>query len=324
MSAGPACPLCGGAADKAFVRERGGYTLWDCPDCGVGFCEPFKNPGPEYYEHNKDMYSVKVEETTDPMSFEYDEALALLRRSLPRGARVLDVGCGAGGFLHRAKAAGFSVTGVDFNAERAAALSARGFEVFRGSLPDYGRRGSASAFDAITMFEIIEHLDDLSAWLDAAKSLLKPGGLLIVGTPNRDRRFDQFQGPGLEDVDNPPHHLTRWSASALTRALARAGFDVEECRPLPYPRPLLALMLRNTIRLGLATKALGVEQLRDAPPSGAGPTGGRAGAIRASVALKEAVLNFAAFLGYAPFRAACFLFGWQGAILFAAARKPAR
>lgn len=323
MSAGPACPLCGSAADKLFVRERKGYSLWDCPDCGAGFCEPFKNPGAAYYEHNRDMYSVKVEETTDPMSFEYDEALALLSRSLPRGAKVLDVGCGAGGFLHRARAAGFSVSGVDFNAERAQALSARGFSVFHGSLPDFGRRDGAGTFDAVTMFEVLEHLDDLAAWLDAAKSLLKPGGLLIVGTPNRERRFDPFQGPGLEDVDFPPHHLTRWNASALTRALARAGFEVTECRALGYPLPLARLMVRNTLRFGLATKALGVEQVRHAPAASASGAAGT-GAVRGLVALKSAVLDGLTTLGYWPFRAACFVLHCPGPILFAAARKPAR
>ncbi len=323
MNAGPACPLCRGGEPKTFVRERAGYVLWDCPDCGVGFCSPFKNPGPEYYQHNTDMYSVKLAQTTDPMSFEYDEGLDLLTRTLTPGARLLDVGCGAGGFLHRARAAGFTVSGVDFNAERAKALNAAGFDVFHGSLPDYGR-GVAGAFDAVTMFEIVEHLDDLALWLDAAKSLLKPGGRLVVGTPNRRRAFDPFVGPGMEDVDNPPHHLTRWDASALNRALTRAGFEVDECRALAYPLPLVRLMVRNSLRLGLATKALGVSQLRHASAAGAAVPPSGAGAVRGLVALKEAVLNTGAWLGYPAFRAACALFGWEGAILLAAARKPSR
>jgi SAM-dependent methyltransferase len=323
MSAGPSCPLCRSGAAKTFVRERAGYTLWDCPDCGAGFCDPFKNPGPEYYEHNQDMYSVKLESTTDPMSFEYDEALDLLTRTLTPGARLLDVGCGAGGFLHRARAAGFAVSGVDFNSERAKALNASGFEVFHGSLPAFGR-ASAATYDAMTMFEIVEHLDDLAVWLDAAKSLLKPGGLLIVGTPNRERSFDPFVGPGLEEVDNPPHHLTRWSASALNRALSRACFEVSDCRALAYPLPLVRLMVRNSLRFGLATKALGVEQLRHSPAADAAVPPSGAGAVRGLVAIKEAVLNAGAWLTYPLFRAACALFGWEGPILFAAARKPSR
>lgn len=317
MSAGPACPLCGGTTAKTLVRTWKDYRLYDCSDCGAGYCEPFQNPGPAYYAHNADVYGTALAKTTDPMSFEYDEALALLGRERTRGGRLLDVGCGAGGFLHRAKAAGLSVAGVEFNPERVAALRARGFEVHAESLPHFARRGPAP-FDAVTLFELVEHLDAPGAWLDAAKSVLKPGGLLIVGTPNRDRAFDPFQGPGLEEIDNPPHHLTRWSAAALRGLLTRAGLEVEECRPLPYPLPLARLMLRNSLRLGLATKALGVDQLRHA--SAADASGPRA--VHALVAVKEAALNAAAAAGYWPFRLACRLLGWQGATLLAAARRP--
>ncbi len=318
MSAGPACPLCGGAAPKTFVRERRGYTLWDCAQCGVGFCEPFKNPGPEYYEHNSDLYSIKIDTKTDPMSYEYDEALDLLKRTVAPDSRLLDVGCGAGGFLHRARELGLSASGIDFNSERVKALREAGFDVFQGSLPNYARQ-SPAPFDVITMFEIIEHLDDLFDELAAAKSILKPGGLLIIGTPNRDRRFDPFQGPGLEDIDNPPHHLTRWSQTALRGVLTEAGFNVEQCRPLGYPLALTQLMFRNTLRLGLATKALGTEQLRHAPAANVAPA--RAGAVRVLVAIKEFLLNTAAAIGYPAFRLVCAACGWQGAILFAAARR---
>ena len=131
------CPLCGSAAPKTFVRAYGEYRVLDCPDCGSGFSDPFRNPGPEYYEHNADLYSIKIESRPDPMSFEYREGLALLQRELPRGARVLDIGCGAGGFLHSAKAAGFAIVGLDFNPARSAALRERGFDVFNGDLPGF-------------------------------------------------------------------------------------------------------------------------------------------------------------------------------------------
>lgn len=321
MSAGPACPLCGSAAPKAFVRETGAYKLYDCPDCGAGFCDPFKNPGPEYYAHNSDVYEVAVSETTDPMSFEYDEALALLAREKTPGARLLDVGCGAGGFLHRARALGYAVAGVEFNPARVAALRARGFEVFAGGLPAYARQAPSASYDSVCLFEILEHLDDAADWLDAAKTLLKPGGRLLVGTPNRDRTFDPFQGYQA-DIDNPPHHLTRWSADALTRLLKRRGFADVECRALGVPLPLAQFLLRTKLSLGLATRALGVDQLRHAPAAAAAPRA-QDGAVRALVAAKESVLNGAVWAAYPAFRAACAVFGWQGVPLLASARKPA-
>jgi SAM-dependent methyltransferase len=323
MSAEPPCPLCGGASPKAFVRAWREYRLYDCPDCGAGFCLPFRNPGPEYYEHNTDVYATKIEETTDPMSFEYDEALALLARELRPGARLLDVGCGAGGFLHRARAAGFSASGLDFNPARVAALRGRGFDVFAGSLPELARGASAGSFDAVALFQVLEHLDDPAAWLDAAKGLLKPGGLLLVAVPNRERAFDPFSGPGLEEIDNPPHHLTRWNARALTGLLSRRGFEVRECRSPGYPLPLVRLILRNTLRFGLATRALAVDQLRHAPAGpAAGPPRARDRAVRLLVAAKSAALDAAAGLGYPLFRAAAAARGRQGAVLLSVARNP--
>lgn len=301
-----------------FVRSWADYRLYDCPKCGAGFCDPFRNPGPEYYEHKSDLYAVSVSEKTDPMSFEYDEALALLRRELKPGARLLDVGCGAGGFLHRAKAAGFSVAGLDFNSARAGALKAAGFEVFHGGLPDFARTAAPASFDAVTIFQVVEHLDAPRVWLESAKALLKPGGLLIVGTPNRDRTFDPFKDPSIADVDMPPHHLTRWNAAALSGLLSHAGFAVIECRALGYPLPALQLILRNTLRLGLATKALNVDQLRHVPEGGATPG---SGLVRSLVGVKQALLDAAAWAGYPFFRAAYAAFGWEGTILFAAARK---
>lgn len=318
MSPGPACPLCGGKSPKIFVRAWREYTLYDCPDCGAGFCDPFKNPGPEYYEHQKDIYAVHVEETTDPSSYEYDEALRKLAGELKPGARVLDVGCGAGGFLHRAKAAGFAVSGLDFNAERVAALRARGFDVFSGALPEFARGSAARSFDAITLFELIEHLDDPASWLEAAKAMLKPGGLLIVGTPNRERAFDPFTGPGLEEIDNPPHHLTRWNAAALSKLLSRRGFKIDECRALGYPLPLVQLLLRSALSLGAARKALNVDQLRAAPAFAA--PGARERIVKSLVAAKMAAINTAACLAYPLLQAAAALFGWQGVALFAVAR----
>jgi SAM-dependent methyltransferase len=312
------CPLCGGTGPKTFVRKHDDYSLYDCPDCGLGYCEPFKNPGAAYYEGNTDQYSVSLSETTDAMSYEYDEGLAYLTRELPRGARVLDVGFGTGGFLFRLKAAGFVPSGVDFNSARVKALAERGFDVTSGGLPDYAP-GHQAAFDAVAIFEVIEHVDDLGAWILAAKSVLKPGGVFIVGTPNRDRTFDPFQGVGLEAIDNPPHHLTRWSAAALSDALTRHGFKVRECRPLGYPLPLLRLILRYRLSFGLATKALKVEQVRYAPAGDAAPAG--SGLIKTLVALKEALINALAWVIYPFFTLAYKAFGWQGVPLIAIARK---
>lgn len=317
------CPLCGGGGPKLFVRDWGKYRLYDCAECGVGFCLPFKNPGPEFYAQFEDLYPHQAQKSTDAMSEEYDECL----NSFPgdvRPQRLLDVGCGGGGFLYRARNRGFQVTGIDFDKARLDLIrSGLGIEdVFCGSIDDFARARPGDRFDAITMFEVLEHLDDPARWLDAARSLLKPGGRLFLGVPNRDRTFDPFQGPGMEELDNPPHHLTRWSVKALERFVEGRSFEIMKIKSLGVPRPLFALLLRNRLRFGLATRALNVDQIRHAPAGKELQPG--SGMIRFLVFAKEAVINGFSFLLYPVFVAAFKLFGWRGVILFCEARVRAQ
>ena len=321
--ADPRCPLCLSAAPKRETGRHEGYRMLDCPDCGAGFADPFENPGPEYYEHDADLYPVFVAETTDRLSGEYDAALGALRPALPRGAALLDVGCGAGGFLHRTRREGWSPMGLDFNAKRSSLLKERGFDVWVGSLLDFARADPSRRFAAVTMFEIIEHLDDPAGWLAAVRHLLGPDGLLVVGTPNRRRTFDHFNAPGMDKIDLPPHHLTRWTAETLSRFLARCGFEVVSCGPVGYPLPLFQLMLRNTLRLGLATKALQAEQVRHVEEgrSTAAPAG-RARLVTALVAVKSAAIDLLALLLYPLFLLTFKALRWEGPILVAVAKRP--
>ncbi|MDE2144283.1 MAG: class I SAM-dependent methyltransferase, partial [Elusimicrobia bacterium] len=176
-------------------------------------------------------------------------------------------------------------------------------------------------FDVATIFEVVEHLDDPGRWVDAIHSLLKPGGYFFIGLPNRERTFDPFTGPAMEWIDNPPHHLSRWSAPVLRRFVENHSFEVLSCGSLGVPRQLLALLLRKKLQFGLATKTLNVDQIAHVGTAST-PAGGRARLILALVALKEAAINAAAWLLYPFFRLACRIFGWQGVILLCVSRRP--
>ncbi|MFI5345052.1 MAG: class I SAM-dependent methyltransferase [Elusimicrobiota bacterium] len=317
----PACPLCRAAVSAPAIRSWREYKLYDCPACGFGFCVPFKNPGAEYYARLEEMYPHESQTATDPMSEEYDACLDFFRGKNVAGQRLLDVGCGGGGFLKRARELGFAITGIDYNAERLEAVRAElGADVFTGSVEDFARARPDERFDVITIFEVVEHLDDPGRWLDVMRSMLKPGGYFFIGLPNRERTFDPFTGPTMEWIDNPPHHLSRWSAVVLRRFVESHSFRVLSCASLGVPRQLLALLLRKRLQFGLATKSLKVDQIAHVPKAGAS-VGPRARLILALVAVKEAGINAAAWLMYPFFRLACRLFGWQGVILLCVSQR---
>jgi SAM-dependent methyltransferase len=307
------CPLCGSQSDKNELAPWKTWRWWDCRDCGVAYVTPFRNPGASFYQDYEDLYPVEATGEPDKMSFEYRECLFSFPGSV-RGKTLLDVGCGSGGFLNWAHARGFEVTGLDFDARRLELVKTKlGLtDVHQGGLLDFK---TDQRFDAITMFQVLEHLDNPAEWLAAAKKLLKPGGKLFLGTPNRDRTFNPFVD-GMAQVDNPPNHLTRWRASSLSAFLEKNGLRVLEIKSLGIPLPLYALMLRNKLRFGLATKALAVEELRHEPAKAPANGGGKAGLVRGLVKVKEYAINAAAGLSYPVFRAAFKAKKWEGVVLY--------
>lgn len=96
--------------------------------------------------------------------------------------RLLDVGCSSGAFLQSALSLGFTAEGVEPSADAAQTARAAGLKVFTGYLEQ--AQFPDASFDAITLIEIVEHLRDAHSLLRECARILKPGGVLLVTTPN--------------------------------------------------------------------------------------------------------------------------------------------
>lgn len=138
------------------------------------------------------------------------------------GGRVLDVGCGNGGFLMLAQQAGWQVEGLDFDAGAVQAARSRGLEVHHGGIEVLGKY--SACFDVITLCHVIEHVHDPVATLRRLHALLKPGGVLWLDTPNLSSLGAVRFGPHWRDLD-PPRHLVLFTPSSLKKSLVAAGFN---------------------------------------------------------------------------------------------------
>jgi SAM-dependent methyltransferase len=144
------------------------------------------------------------------------------------GNELLDVGCGDGSFLVAMRDLGWKVTGVEPDAEAASrAKRDHGIDVLpapfeRSDLPE-GR------FDVITAGSVLEHVPDARAFLREGKRLLKPGGRIIILTPNPESLGHRLFGRNWFALD-PPRHFFLYPPRALGRMAAQTGLQVEELR----------------------------------------------------------------------------------------------
>ena len=160
------------------------------------------------------------------------------------GKRIVDVGCG-GGILAEAMAAkGASVTGIDLAEKPLKVAMLHRMEI--GSDVDYRlvsaedlAAESPGAFDMVTCMEMLEHVPDPPAIVNACAKLVKPGGLVFFSTINRNAKSFVFAIVGAEYVLNllpkGTHEYARFiRPSELSRACRDAGLGVFDLTGMTY------------------------------------------------------------------------------------------
>jgi SAM-dependent methyltransferase len=159
------------------------------------------------------------------------------------GGRALDYGCGPGYLVEHLLGRGNGVAGLDFSAKSVDTLNAR---LARRS----GWLGATAvtrlpsplapeSFDVVFCIETLEHLDDawLAETLAEIRRLVRPGGAVVVSTPNReDLRRNQVFCPFCVSEFHAFQHVRSFGAPALRETLASAGFEVLHCAPTDFAR----------------------------------------------------------------------------------------
>jgi SAM-dependent methyltransferase len=220
------CNLCASDDARPFARHDG-YAIARCRACGLVYV----NPRPAL-ERLASLYAAyHARDGRDEASWDrlmqrvFQEAADLLCVAArePGRPRVLDVGCGFGGFVDLMRERGWDAEGVDPSPPVVEAARRRGRAVRLGTLENLAAdRGS---YAAVTMFYVLEHLPDPMGALRKVSDLLVPGGTLLVRVPHTTpvvRLLAPFGlGGGLYD---PPFHLYDFSPGVLREMLRRAGF----------------------------------------------------------------------------------------------------
>ena len=142
---------------------------------------------------NEESSYIETQLQSNPQKF--DNQVNNFRIHVPiRDAKVLDIGCGGGLFLSMLKQEGAEVIGIELSDSRAQYAKTRhNLEIHKHPIEsDFWQEGYANYFDAVTLWDVIEHVNYPYQTLRSAVNVLKKDGLLLIDTPARDSFYHQF------------------------------------------------------------------------------------------------------------------------------------
>lgn len=224
------CLLCGVMNSKK-VCTKGISSVSRCRECGFVYTDP-RLPKSEILTRYSEEYFFGeylpalgvVDGHFDLALFDarYRELLKLISSFRPAPGTLLEVGSGSGFFLKAAERAGWQVMGVELSE------AAIGFSRARLGLDVRDRReidlaSLGARFDVVVMLEVLEHLFEPQQELESVRSVLQPGGLLLITTPN----FNALSRLALGNdwaVLSPEEHVYYFTEGTLTTLLRRVGF----------------------------------------------------------------------------------------------------
>lgn len=220
------CSLCGASRIKKKFSKLG-RDYYSCADCGLVFIHPQPSDDELRAIYTKDYYAPW---------FSSGSGEALVRRSktmsfsgwLDRAekfghrGRILDIGCAFGLFLEVASRRGWDVYGLEL-AGYSADIAGSRFpgKIFKGEL--FSAHYPDADFDAVTMFDVIEHVRAPGLFLAEVNRILKPSGLVVFTTVNAASLSATVMGSRWPHYKT--EHLFYFDRSNLSRLLEKSGFE---------------------------------------------------------------------------------------------------
>jgi 2-polyprenyl-3-methyl-5-hydroxy-6-metoxy-1,4-benzoquinol methylase len=229
------CNICG-IKDERFlfnIPER----VVQCWRCGLIYLNPRLDSESLKKVYNKEYFVAKSDDygVDYPAYANYIGDEPVIMRSMHlrmkrvekfarQKGRVLDVGCAAGFSLLAAQQRGWAAEGIEISEFCVDYARSRNLKVHLGCLEDYS--GESQSFDAVTMWDYLEHSSDPLKELKICASLLKKGGVLVCSIPNVDSwsyRFFKEKWIGFKNVE----HFYFYSRSTLAQIARLAGLQTE-------------------------------------------------------------------------------------------------
>ncbi len=230
------CPWCG--SEKAQINlwlkdeflSKEDFHICECLNCGLSYTMPRPNKekigeyykSEEYYSHqeNKKGFIPRLYESVKKVNLKHKYNLATQGLNV---GKMLDIGCGVGDFLHTAEQHGWTCTGVE-PSEDAKAIAKTKTKANIINSEDMEKIPNAT-FDLITMWHVLEHVDDLKWQIEQLHRLTKTKGRIVIAVPNY-KSYDAQYYKELWAAYDVPRHLSHFNKNVLTKIFKSKNLEL--------------------------------------------------------------------------------------------------
>ncbi len=254
------CNVCG-AAESSVLVVKNGLSVYRCGSCGLGFTWPQPQELADQYDSTYfDLYRRR-------RPFRLKRADSRLRRIelLMDPGKLLDIGCSLGYFVEAANARGWQASGVEISPFAAEEARRMGLDVKTGTLEEANL--PAESLDCVTMWDVLEHVPDPTRHMLEVRRILRPRGLVVVGTPDLGHIQFRLKRERWRHL-KPAEHIFYFSGPNINMLLRRTGFEPVHPRLIGgrrFPgstRAALASTLSRAIRPNDVMTVYGVKNVQ--------------------------------------------------------------
>lgn len=239
------CPLCKGSSIQSVMSVKDHsisqeiFEVYNCASCSFVFTQqvPDQEHIGRYYEG--DAYISHSDSRAGLVNKLYHKARSImlerkqkLIKSYVVGKRHLDYGAGTGYFLEHMKRKGYQVKGIEIDSD-ARAFAKSNFEIDVDPPSSLMQDQRNDLYDSISMWHVLEHIQEPHALLQKLHQVLSDDGYLFVAVPNHTSTDGQHYGPYWAGYD-VPRHLWHFSPKTMRDMARRNGFEVIALEGMPF------------------------------------------------------------------------------------------